>query len=160
MDLWKPGIWNLIRLECLIPPGVLLARLLRPCCLRNFGCRGAGTSDIFEYLNTTLRRRIMMIDGAMGTMIQKHRLGEEDYRGERFKDYHRDLKGDNDLLSLTQVRALGASSLGSRLARGPSPAGSDAAMTSLPAGCGLAERSLPYNILCSRPSSRPFIWAT
>jgi len=46
----------------------------------------------------------MMIDGAMGTMIQKHKPTEEDYRGDRFKDYHRDLKGDNDLLSLTQVR--------------------------------------------------------
>lgn len=67
-------------------------------------CDTAGESDIFEYLHATLRQRIMMIDGAMGTMIQKHKPTEEDYRGDRFKDYHRDLKGDNDLLSLTQVR--------------------------------------------------------
>ena len=39
-----------------------------------------------------------------GTMIQKHKLEEADFRGERFKDYHRDLKGDNDLLTLTRVR--------------------------------------------------------
>jgi 5-methyltetrahydrofolate--homocysteine methyltransferase len=44
----------------------------------------------------------MMIDGAMGTEIQKHKLKEEDYRGDRFKDYHRDLKGNNDILSITK----------------------------------------------------------
>lgn len=43
-----------------------------------------------------------MIDGAMGTMIQRHKLEEADYRGERFKDWHSDLKGNNDLLCLTQ----------------------------------------------------------
>ncbi len=44
----------------------------------------------------------MIIDGAMGTMIQRHKLTEADYRGERFKDWPSDLKGNNDLLSLTQ----------------------------------------------------------
>ncbi|CAE7720231.1 MTR, partial [Symbiodinium sp. KB8] len=44
----------------------------------------------------------MIIDGAMGTMIQKHKLGEAEYRGERFADYSMDVKGNNDLLSLTQ----------------------------------------------------------
>jgi len=43
-----------------------------------------------------------MIDGAMGTMIQRHKLEEEDYRGERFKDWHMDIKGNNDLLCLTR----------------------------------------------------------
>lgn len=62
----------------------------------------AGESDIFAYLTATLRKRIMMIDGAMGTEIQKHKLKEEHYRGDRFKDYHRDLKGNNDILSITQ----------------------------------------------------------
>lgn len=47
-------------------------------------------------------RRILVIDGAMGTMIQRHRLGEADFRGARFKDWHRDLKGNNDLLSITR----------------------------------------------------------
>ena len=49
-----------------------------------------------------LKERILIIDGAMGTMIQRHRLEEEDYRGERFKDWHTDVKGNNDLLSITQ----------------------------------------------------------
>jgi 5-methyltetrahydrofolate--homocysteine methyltransferase len=49
-----------------------------------------------------LHERILIIDGAMGTMIQQYKLREEDYRGERFKDYTSDLKGNNDLLSLTQ----------------------------------------------------------
>jgi 5-methyltetrahydrofolate--homocysteine methyltransferase len=49
-----------------------------------------------------LQERIVMIDGAMGTMIQRHKLEEEDYRGERFKDWHMDIKGNNDLLCLTR----------------------------------------------------------
>ena len=49
-----------------------------------------------------LKERILIIDGAMGTMIQRHKLGEADYRGERFKDWPSDLKGNNDLLSITQ----------------------------------------------------------
>lgn len=49
-----------------------------------------------------LSHRILIIDGAMGTMIQRHRLSEEDYRGARFKDWAYDLKGNNDLLCLTQ----------------------------------------------------------
>ena len=53
-------------------------------------------------LTAALRCRIVVLDGAMGTMIQKHRLEEADYRGERFRDWPRDLKGNNDLLSLTR----------------------------------------------------------
>ncbi len=49
-----------------------------------------------------LKERILIIDGAMGTMIQRHKLEEADYRGERFKDWHTDVKGNNDLLSITQ----------------------------------------------------------
>ena len=49
-----------------------------------------------------LEKRILIIDGAMGTMIQQYKLSEADYRGERFKDWQSDLKGNNDLLSLTQ----------------------------------------------------------
>ena len=47
-------------------------------------------------------QRILLLDGAMGTMIQNHQLQEEDYRGTRFRNWRRDLKGNNDLLSLTQ----------------------------------------------------------
>ena len=53
-------------------------------------------------LRKLLNERILIIDGAMGTMIQRHRLEEADYRGERFKDWHTDVKGNNDLLSITQ----------------------------------------------------------
>jgi len=49
-----------------------------------------------------LEKRILVIDGAMGTMIQRHKLEEADYRGERFKDWHTDVKGNNDLLCITQ----------------------------------------------------------
>jgi 5-methyltetrahydrofolate--homocysteine methyltransferase len=53
-----------------------------------------------------LKERILIIDGAMGTMIQRHKLKEEDYRGERFKDWHCDVKGNNDLLSITQPQII------------------------------------------------------
>ena len=49
-----------------------------------------------------LKHRILIIDGAMGTMIQRYKLNEEDYRGERFKNWPSDVKGNNDLLCLTQ----------------------------------------------------------
>lgn len=49
-----------------------------------------------------LRERILIIDGAMGTMIQRHKLNEADFRGERFKDHTHPLKGNNDLLSITR----------------------------------------------------------
>jgi 5-methyltetrahydrofolate--homocysteine methyltransferase len=53
-------------------------------------------------IRTELEKRIIIIDGAMGTMIQRYKLAEADYRGERFKNWHRDVKGNNDLLCLTQ----------------------------------------------------------
>jgi 5-methyltetrahydrofolate--homocysteine methyltransferase len=49
-----------------------------------------------------LQQRIVVLDGAMGTMIQRHKLGEADFRGERFRDHPKDLKGNNDLLPLTR----------------------------------------------------------
>jgi len=53
-------------------------------------------------LRSLLHNRILLLDGAMGTMIQRYKLSEEDYRGARFKDHQSDLKGNNDLLSLTR----------------------------------------------------------
>jgi 5-methyltetrahydrofolate--homocysteine methyltransferase len=55
-----------------------------------------------EDIRSELDRRILIIDGAMGTMIQRYQLTEADYRGERFKNWPSDLKGNNDLLSLTR----------------------------------------------------------
>ncbi len=49
-----------------------------------------------------LKKRILIIDGAMGTMIQRYHLEEEDFRGERFRNHHSDLKGNNDLLNITR----------------------------------------------------------
>ncbi|MEJ2308922.1 MAG: methionine synthase [Gammaproteobacteria bacterium] len=55
-----------------------------------------------QQIRQLLEERILILDGAMGTMIQKHGLEEADYRGERFADWHRDVKGNNDLLVLTR----------------------------------------------------------
>ena len=58
--------------------------------------------DVRKVIQDKLKDRILIIDGAMGTMIQRHKLEEKDYRGERFKDWPIDVKGNNDLLVLTQ----------------------------------------------------------
>jgi 5-methyltetrahydrofolate--homocysteine methyltransferase len=55
-----------------------------------------------DKITQAAQRRILILDGAMGTMIQRHTLEEEHFRGERFSQWHTDLKGNNDLLSLTQ----------------------------------------------------------
>ncbi len=55
-----------------------------------------------QSLYSALKERILILDGAMGTMIQQYKLEENDYRGERFKDFDRDIKGNNDLLCMTQ----------------------------------------------------------
>ena len=53
-----------------------------------------------------IEKRILVLDGAMGTMIQRHTLTEEDFRAERFKDHSHDLRGNNDLLSITQPQII------------------------------------------------------
>ncbi|KWT66811.1 5-methyltetrahydrofolate--homocysteine methyltransferase [Hyphomicrobium sulfonivorans] len=62
----------------------------------------------FAALEAAAQERILIIDGAMGTMIQRYKLDEDGYRGVRFKDWHRDVKGNNDLLVLTQPQIIGA----------------------------------------------------
>ena len=59
-------------------------------------------------IEKALEERILIIDGAMGTMIQRYQLQEEDYRGERFRDWASDVKGNNDLLSLTRPEIIRA----------------------------------------------------
>ena len=59
-------------------------------------------------LKTALAERVVVLDGAMGTMIQQHPLEESDFRGERFADHTHDLKGCNDLLVLTQPQIIQA----------------------------------------------------
>lgn len=58
--------------------------------------------SVGDEIESVLQERIMVLDGGMGTMIQQHALSEEDFRGHEFKDHSRPLKGNNDLLSITQ----------------------------------------------------------
>ena len=62
--------------------------------------------DKIAQLTQLLEKRILILDGAMGTMIQSYKLEEVDYRGERFANYHLDIKGNNDLLSITQPQII------------------------------------------------------
>src|SRR5208283_4983901 len=62
--------------------------------------------SILEALEKRANERILILDGAMGTMVQRHTFTEADFRGERFKDHHKDLRGNNDLLILTQPEAI------------------------------------------------------
>ena len=64
-------------------------------------------ADRTNELSALLAERLLILDGAMGTMIQRHGLQEADYRGERLKDHPHDLKGNNDLLVLTQPGIIG-----------------------------------------------------
>jgi 5-methyltetrahydrofolate--homocysteine methyltransferase len=64
------------------------------------------TSTRLQQLHEQLAKRILLLDGAMGTMIQNYKLDEAAYRGERFKDFPHDLKGNNDLLTLTQPQII------------------------------------------------------
>ncbi|MFB1014770.1 MAG: homocysteine S-methyltransferase family protein, partial [Alteromonadaceae bacterium] len=59
-------------------------------------------SASYQLLEKQLAKRILILDGAMGTMIQAYKFEEQDYRGDRFADWHSDVKGNNDLLVLTQ----------------------------------------------------------
>ncbi len=59
-----------------------------------------------QKLREILDKRIMILDGAMGSMIQTYKLQEEDYRGERFKNWHKDVKGNNDMLVITQPQII------------------------------------------------------
>src|SRR5215216_228842 len=71
-----------------------------------FPCGRLKGGNIMKTIQECLQERILIIDGAMGTMIQRFKLEEKDYRGERFKDWHTDVKGNNDLLSITQPQII------------------------------------------------------
>ena len=62
--------------------------------------------DFVTPLRQALSERILVLDGAMGTMIQRHGFGEADFRGERFAEWPTDVQGNNDLLSITQPDAI------------------------------------------------------
>ena len=63
----------------------------------------------FKYMSTIqqeLEKRVLVIDGAMGSLIQEYKLTEKEFRGKRFADWHKDLQGNNDLLSITQPQII------------------------------------------------------
>ena len=64
------------------------------------------TTEGGQQLASLLEKQVLMLDGAMGTMIQKHKLEEPDFRGERFADHPSDLKGNNDLLTITRPKLI------------------------------------------------------
>ncbi|MBV6513776.1 MAG: Methionine synthase [Ignavibacteriaceae bacterium] len=90
-------------------------------------------SNTLEKLKQILEKRIMVLDGAMGTMIQRHTLTEKDFRGERFTDHPYDLKGNNDLLSITQPEII------KNIHRAYLEAGSDIIETNTFSGTDLAQ---------------------
>ncbi|XP_053495830.1 methionine synthase isoform X1 [Ictalurus furcatus] len=67
---------------------------------------GAGAASLEAELRETLQKRIMVLDGGMGTMIQQRNLEEDDFRGQEFKDHSRSLQGNNDLLSITKPEVI------------------------------------------------------
>lgn len=69
---------------------------------------GVPPSGVRGSIQEAIKNRILVLDGAMGTMLQRYNFSEEDFRGERFKDFPHSLKGNNDLLSLTQPQAIKA----------------------------------------------------
>ena len=69
---------------------------------QNHTTRPARTSALMNALD----QRILVLDGAMGTMVQRYRLTEAEYRGERFKDWKSDVRGNNDLLTLTRPQVI------------------------------------------------------
>src|SRR3954453_7604005 len=65
-------------------------------------------SPVFDTLRALLARRVLILDGAMGTMIQRYKLTEADWRGDRFKDHPKDLKGNSDALILSRPDVISA----------------------------------------------------
>jgi 5-methyltetrahydrofolate--homocysteine methyltransferase len=63
-------------------------------------------ADTFSLLHALLKERALVIDGAMGTMVQAYKLSEEEFRGERFRDHAKLLKGNNDLLCITRPQVV------------------------------------------------------
>jgi 5-methyltetrahydrofolate--homocysteine methyltransferase len=62
---------------------------------------------VFETLRSLLKERVLVLDGAMGTMIQRHKLPEEAWRGERLRAHHKDVRGNSDVLNLSQPEIIG-----------------------------------------------------
>src|SRR5690606_16314835 len=68
--------------------------------------RPADGAEVRKALTEAARQRILVLDGAMGTELQAYKFSEEDFRGDRFRSHNRELRGNNDLLILTQPDAV------------------------------------------------------
>ncbi|HEU4928825.1 MAG TPA: homocysteine S-methyltransferase family protein, partial [Candidatus Krumholzibacteria bacterium] len=95
---------------------------------------GAQSRDRAERLARILSERILILDGAMGTMLQRYKLDEAAFRGQLFQDHPKDLKGDNDLLCLTQPEIV------AEVHRAYFDAGADVATTNTFNGTAIAQR--------------------
>ena len=73
---------------------------------RNLFCKVLKIEEMNKTIKEILKDRILVLDGPMGTMIQRYNLTEEDFRGNRFKSSTCDLKGNNDILSITRPRII------------------------------------------------------
>ncbi|XP_027035812.1 methionine synthase-like [Pocillopora damicornis] len=91
------------------------------------------STDVAAEIEATLKQRIMILDGGMGTMIQSYHLEEEDFRGEEFKNHSHNLKGNNDFLSLTRPDII------EEIHRGYLEAGSDFIETNTFSGTSIAQ---------------------
>ncbi|XP_020627745.1 methionine synthase-like [Orbicella faveolata] len=89
--------------------------------------------DVAEEIEATLKKRIMILDGGMGTMIQSYHFEEEDFRGEEFKNHSHNLKGNNDFLSLTKPHII------EEIHKGYLEAGSDFIETNTFSGTSIAQ---------------------
>src|SRR3954464_10537799 len=94
-------------------------------------------------LHDALRKRILILDGAMGTMIQRYKLSEADFRGDRLKDHPKDLQGNNDLLILTRPDVI------SEIHRQYLEAGADIIETHTFSGTAIAQGDYPLEPLRS-----------
>ena len=92
--------------NCIAATKLWLRRSVQVSVLQVNKARSFKLNAFFMNIKKELENRILIIDGAMGTMIQRHKLTEADYRGERFKNWHCDVKGNNDLLSITQPQII------------------------------------------------------
>ena len=101
-------------------------------------------SNRTEFLEKALKERILVLDGAMGTMIQRHKLEEEDYRGDYFKGAEKPLKGNNDLLSITRPEII------KDIHRQYFEAGADIAETNTFSGTTIAQADYGLEDACTK----------
>lgn len=95
--------WEIRRKNLFVHTNTALSSVANIKGLEEFYCViDTGMDSLEAELRETLQKRILVLDGGMGTMIQQRNLQEDDFRGQEFKDHPKSLKGNNDLLSITR----------------------------------------------------------